>query len=276
MANVYLLVNLERVAQSLGAFFAGPRLQGNARRTYRLHAWHVVINAVAMGILGNAPTVAVRAAGASDWHMALTLALSGVGMLLVLYLGGVMAGRAKMAFVFWPGVGYALCSAAMVLFVRQPLPFMFLAGMGMLFETLSRPAVTAIVRLNYAVEQRGHVAATLRRASALAFLVGGVVCARLLDLAPPDRVMVVVRMQLLTASILALVAFGVFRLIRVVEEPAAHHAVEGVSRILGDCLGILRRDGTENALSGNYAATPALEDGLGQVLRRDIVAPGVC
>ena len=71
-----------------------------------------------------------------------------MALFLVLWLGGWMAGRHPMRFAVWPGIAYAVCSLLMAL-SDQPLLFLILGGLATLFETASRPAVTAIIRLNY-------------------------------------------------------------------------------------------------------------------------------
>ena len=87
----------------------------------------------------------------------------GIGMLASAYLGSWMAPRRKMPFVFVPGMlCRTQCAVAMALAMGDAFWFLTLFGVGAMLEIVTRPAITAILRLNYPVAQRGHVTATVR------------------------------------------------------------------------------------------------------------------
>ena len=154
--------------------FRGPQLVGNARRTYRLHVGYALLDAIAGGILLNAPIVAVKAFQAANWHLPLRELYSGIGMIASLYLGAQMARRTKMPFVFVPGVLAGLCSVAMALATGSAFWFLTLLGVGAMFEVVARPAITAILRMNYPVDHRGHATGAVRSWSSLAFMASSI------------------------------------------------------------------------------------------------------
>ena len=131
-------------------FFRGPCLSGNAARTFRLHLAYALLDATAGGILLNAPLIAIKSFQAANWHLPLREIYSGLGMLLALYLGSRMASRRKMPFIFIPGVAAGL-SVAMT---RRRQRFGFSPCWVGPFEIVTRPAITAVLRLNYPVERR--------------------------------------------------------------------------------------------------------------------------
>lgn len=161
-------------------FFRGPQLAGNARRTYRLHLRYALLDAIAGGILLNAPIVAIKAFEAANWQLPLRELYSGVGMIASLYLGARMARRAKMPFVFIPGVLAGLCSVAMALATGSPFWFLTLLGVGAMFEVVARPAITAVLRINYPVDHRGHATGAVRSWSSLGFVTSSITSAWLL------------------------------------------------------------------------------------------------
>lgn len=161
-------------------FFRGPDLVGNARRTYRLHLGYAVLDGTAGGILLNAPIVAIKAFEAADWHLPLRELYAGFGMIASLYLGAHMARRAKMPFVFVPGILAGLCSVAMAAASSSAFWFLTLLGVGAMFEIVARPAITSILRINYPVAHRGHATGEVRKWSSLAFVVSSIAAAAML------------------------------------------------------------------------------------------------
>jgi hypothetical protein len=145
-----------------------PGLTGNAQRTFRFHLAYALLDATAGGILMNAPIVAIKAFEAANWHLPLREFYSAAGMLTTLYLASRMAARPKMPYVFLPGMLAGVATLTMALATGSAFWFLTLLGVGAMFEVLTRPAVTAIVRLNYPVEHRGH--ATGRSAAGLHWL----------------------------------------------------------------------------------------------------------
>ncbi len=195
----------------------GPAIPSDLRPTYVRHFGYVILSAIALGILANAPLMAVKRLAPEDWHLTLRMVLAGAGQLLILYLGNRMATRRKMNFVMVPGVGFAVCSLAMALVMDSALVFLALLGIGTLFETITRPAITAIIRLKYPVTHRGSVTGELRRWSSLIFLIANLASAWALDRAAGYGTSMP-RAQLLLAAALSLASFLVFRRIRVHEE----------------------------------------------------------
>ncbi len=208
--------------RALRKFFTGPDLEGRAKHTYRRHFAHIVFLAMGEAILANAPIMALKGMESPDWQMALEKSISSIGMFLLIYLGSVMAVRRKMPFLFFPGIAYALCALAMA-FIDDPLPFLILLGLGTLFDNILRPALTAIVRLNYPVETRGAVVGELRKWSSILFLGTGLLSAALLDFATESQ-RVMIRGQMVAAGLLLIMGFAVFRTIRVREDAPEREA----------------------------------------------------
>jgi hypothetical protein len=157
-----------------------PELTGNAQRTFRFHLVYALLDATAGGILMNAPIVAIKAFEAANWHLPLREFYAAVGMLATLYLASRMATRPKMPYVFLPGILAGVTTLTMALATGSAFWFLTLLGVGAMFEVLTRPAVTAILRLNYPVQHRGHATGRIRGWSSLAFVVSSVASALLL------------------------------------------------------------------------------------------------
>jgi hypothetical protein len=249
---------------SLKDFFRRPPLTGNALRTFRLHLVYVVLDAVAGGILLNAPLVALKALEAQNWHLPLRELFSGVGMLLSLYLGCWMARRRKMPFVFIPGILAAISAILMATVSNSALWFLSLLGIGALFEIVTRPAVAAIVRANYPSEHRGHAAGELRKWASLSFVISTLTSALILQSA--DRYSSVAvdalpweflnslsawivertpQILMVIAGCLELIGFSCFRKIRVEEEPtaASRELKPEIGRSFREAWYVVARDG---------------------------------
>lgn len=223
---------MRTVLARIQQFFRAPVLPPEARRTYRLHLTYALLDAAAGGILMNALLVATKAFGAADWQLPLRQLYSGVGMIGALYLGSWMAGRRKMPFVFIPGLMAAICVLTMPQVVNRPFFFLSLLGISAMFEILTRPAVTAIVRVNYPAESRGQATGEVRKWASLSFVTFSLASAYVLHRAgthqegtsglfgfPPPWLMQwiaghVVHLLMLLAGVLSLAAFLVFRQIR--------------------------------------------------------------
>ncbi len=131
-------------------------------------------------MLANGPTIGIKALGAADWHLALPMSLSGIGLFLTLALGVWMARRPKLPFVFVPG--FASCAACLgMALAPDPLAFLFLLGLFNLLDSISRPAITVIIRLNYPAESRGWATGHLRRWSVGTFLLAALATGWVLD-----------------------------------------------------------------------------------------------
>lgn len=238
-------------------FFRGPQLSGNARRTFRLHLAYALLDATAGGILLNAPLVALKAFEAANWHLLLRELYAGIGMIASLYLGVRMATRSKMPFVFIPGTLAGICSVAMAAATGNAFWFLTLLAVGAMFEIVARPAITAILRINYPVDCRGHATGEVRKWSSLAFVASSLTSALMLHwatgpshdaggleqaaLATQGGVWSVEQMaQLLmvVAGLLSLVSFLCFRQIRVAAEFAGGPRPESGSGIR-DALGAI-------------------------------------
>jgi len=162
------------------------------------------------GLLANAPTLAIKALGAEDWHLAQPTSLTGVGLILSLIVGVWMAHRPKMPFVLAPGFVSCLACFGMTA-VQSSLWFLFLLGIGNLFEVVTRPAITAIIRANYPVSSRGWVTGRLRQWSAGTFLVTALATASLLDLVATRVVIQLIVGTAATVQTLGLIAFALIR-----------------------------------------------------------------
>jgi MFS family permease len=170
-----------------------------------------VLSGVTAGVLTNAPTVGIKALKAADWHLALPTGLTGIGLLMSLALGVWMSRRPKMPFVVLPG--FLSCASGLGMIVTpDPLWFLFLLGVCNLFETGTRPAITAIIRANYPAEARGWVTGKLRQWSAGAFVLAAFFTARLLDRA---GTWTVIQALLAAATALQACAYVAFSRIRV-------------------------------------------------------------
>jgi MFS family permease len=166
-------------------------------------------------MLANGPTIGIKALRAADWHLALPMSISGVGLLLMLALSVWMARRPKLPFVLVPG--FASCAACLgMVLAPDPLAFMFLFGLFNLLDSISRPAMAVIIRLNYPAESRGWVTGRLRRLSAGTFLLAALATGRLLDQAGTWPV---IQAALVTAAVLQALAYLAFSQIRVRPEP---------------------------------------------------------
>lgn len=207
---------MRALTSAVGRFIRGPDLPVIARPTYRFHLLYALLDAMAGGIVANAPVVALKQMGAPVWQLGLCLTLSGVGMLSTLYLGSWMAPRRKMPFVILPGVLCAIATVSMA-FTVSSFAFLFLSGLGLMFNTITRPAVTAIVRLNYPATHRGAATGEIRKWSSLAYLLSFFVSAGVLDMVS-DQPMTMVRCLILTAAVLSLTSYLLFARIRVQED----------------------------------------------------------
>ena len=200
-------------------FVRGPQLPREARHTYVRHLTCVILTAITMGILANVPVMAVKRMAPANWKLALRLVFSGGGQLFVLYLGGWMAKRPKMPFVIAPGLAFAVCSFALIALTGNAFLFLGVLGIGVFFETLSRPAIAAVIRLNYPVTDRGAATGELRKWSSLIFLLATLLSAWAFDFAKADPVSMA-RGQLLLAGVLSVIGFWAFKQIRVKENAA--------------------------------------------------------
>jgi MFS family permease len=166
-------------------------------------------------MLTNGPTIGIKALRAADWHLALPMSLSGIGLFLTLGLGVWMARRPKLPFALVPG--FASCAACLgMALVPDPLAFLFLLGLFNLLDSTSRPAIAVIIRLNYPAESRGWVTGRLRRLWAGTFLLAALATGRLLDQAGTWPV---IQAALVTATVLQALAYLAFSQIRVRPEP---------------------------------------------------------
>ena len=233
---------------ALDSFLRGPTLEGNARRTYRYHLAYAVLDGTAGGILLNAPIIAIKTFGAPDWQLPLRELLAGAGMLAALALGGLMTNRPKMPFVFIPGALAGLCTVMMSWAAGNALAFLMLLSLGAMFEVVTRPAITTILRFNYPVEHRCHATGEVRKWSSLAFLVSSLASAAVLrwagDVSEAFTPLRTAQTLMLLAGVLVLGGVVCFRRVRVDEGPKQHAPGTRLSLLaaLGDVLAIVRHD----------------------------------
>jgi hypothetical protein len=155
-----------------------------------------------------------------------------------LVLGFWMARRSKMAFVSLPGFASSACCLGMIV-APISLSFFVLLGFCNLFEIITRPAVTAIIRSNYPVEIRGWVTGKLRRCSAVAFLAAAYGTASLLDY---DGRWLLVRAVIIIAALLRAIAYLAFSLIRVRPDPATEEEQSDLRTFVHTTTSMLRRE----------------------------------
>lgn len=209
---------VSRVAKVICEFVRGPELPQETRHTYVRHLAFVILTAVAMGILSNMPVMAVKRMAPANWQLTLRIVFSGGGQLFVLYLGGWMATLPKMPFVVAPGLAFAACSVAMIGLTGNVFGFLAVLGIGLFFETLSRPAIAAVIRMNYPATCRGSAVGELRKWSSLVYLLATLLSSVAFDRAK-DHPLLMARSQLLLAGVLSAAGFWVFATIRVREIP---------------------------------------------------------
>ncbi|NMC19593.1 MAG: MFS transporter [Thermogutta sp.] len=241
-----------------------PKLSGNAARTFRWHLAYALLDAAAGGILLNTPLIAIKSFQAANWHLPLRELYSGIGMFLALYLGSRMASRPKMPFVFIPGVAAGICSLAMAAACGDAFWFLTLLGVGAMFEIVTRPAITAVLRANYPVEHRGHATGEVRRWSSLCFLFFSIASAVILhfaaeyakasggaDIAAAGGGILrrladhIVQTLMILAGLLSLASFVCFRQIRVDEtlDSLALESKPQIGKSFQEAFAILVRDG---------------------------------
>jgi len=208
---------MKAIWEKILRFFQAPDLPAGSGRTFRFHLTYAVLDAAAGGILLNAPLVALKALSAQNWHLPLRELYSGIGMLATLYLGSWMAPRTKMPFVFFPGITCAVCSLGMAATTGSAFWFLTLFGISAMFEIMTRPAITAILRMNYPVTHRGLATGEVRKWSSLSFVVANLASAFLLQSARVEH-MQLVQGLIVLAGTLNLTSFVAFRQIRVKEE----------------------------------------------------------
>jgi hypothetical protein len=223
----------------------GPELPRAYRRTYARHLGYGILDAASSGILANAPLMALRGMASPDWQLGLQLAISSLGMFMVIYLGSIMAERRKMAFVVVPGMAYAACSVCMA-FCQHALIFLSLLGLATLFETIARPAMTAVLRTAYPATHRGAATGEVRRWQALVFLGANLLSAWALDRSEAAPV-AAIRGQLLFAATISVASFLIFRTIRMTEVGGSDRPRAGPSTVTSlrpfqDAWGIAQHD----------------------------------
>jgi MFS family permease len=137
-----------------------------------------------------------------------------------------MARRPKLPFAVVPG--FASCAACLgMALAPKPLAFLFLLGLFNLLDSISRPAITVIIRLNYPAESRGWVTGHLRRWSGGTFLVAALATGWVLDRAGTWPV---IQAVLVTATALQTLAYFAFSRIRVRPEPRGEADADAFAR----------------------------------------------
>jgi len=241
-----------------GYFLRGPDLSGNAARTFRFHLAYGMLDGAAGGILLNAPLVAIKAFEAANWHLPLRELFSGAGMIAALYLGSWMAARPKMPFVLIPGVLAGASCLTMATATGSGFWFLTLLGVGAMFEIVTRPAITAVLRTNYPAEHRGHATGEVRKWASLSFVAFSLASALILQLAAahgtastalagpsvPWSTHQIAPMLMILAGLLSLAALACFCQIRIDEDPCRPPLgpKPEVGKTFGDALAVVARD----------------------------------
>jgi len=229
-------------ARWLRGLVSAPAMPDACRHTYRRHMAYSLLDAATKGILANAPVMAIKGMGSPDWQMSLQLSISSIGMFVVLYLGGRMASAHKKPYVLVPGFGYASTAFAMAC-TSDVLLFLIIFGLGALFDVLTRPALTAIIRLNYPATHRGAVTGEIRRWFSLVFLGAGLLAAWLLDLVAENPGMMI-NSLMIVAGVLSLASLLVFKTIKVQEtqEKLSQQPRHSPWQHFAEALSILKRN----------------------------------
>ncbi|QQE13555.1 MFS transporter [Planctomycetota bacterium] len=160
------------ISTTVSAFDFRLKGLGLGREVVARYRWQMgwaLMRAVTDGIMANAPVMAIKSMGATDWKLGLTLTLSSLGMFASLWIGWLMARRGKKPFVVMPGIFYAMCVGLMTL-ADSSLMFLALVGVAMIFELMTRPAVTAIVRECYPAEVRSTLMGRIRAMTSVVFV----------------------------------------------------------------------------------------------------------
>ena len=211
---------MSRIRTSVAGFFQAPPLEGDERRTFRRHMAFALLAAAAAGLLSTAPTIALKALAGPKWILNFRLMFSSLGMFCTLYLGSWMSHRRKMPFIRIPGIAFAVCSLLMAIF-HDAYVFMVLFGVGSIFEMVTRPPITAVIRFNYAPQRRGRITGEIRKWCSLVFLGANLGGAMLLDWAQdggsPIGIRATIVLLMLAVGVLDLASFLVFSTIRVRE-----------------------------------------------------------
>ncbi len=204
-----------------------PReLPPEARPMFRRHGAFALLDAATAAILHNTPVMALLALGAEDWKLSFQLAISSVGMFVALLLGGMMARRRKKPFLLIPGLLMVLSIYAMS-FVGVPTVFLILLGLASLFEVALRPALTAIIRVNYPASHRGLATGRIRAASSVVFMTVGLGSSLLMAWTGPGKdALWMIQAQLLLAGTLLLLGLGIISRLQVHENPDEDHSLK--------------------------------------------------
>jgi MFS family permease len=209
-----------------------PDLHGLARDVYYRHLVFALCDAVAGGVLANAPVMAIKELGARDWQLAVPMFLSSFGMLLAPWMAEWMAARRKVWFVSGPALGYGVCAIALGV-IGSPVAFLALVGLCNLFEVISRPPLAAVIREAYPVDRRGWAVGDIRRWCAAVFLAVNLLSAAALDWAGTDR-RAVMTAEVLLAGGFCIIGALVFRGVRTappgpVSEPIDQVGIAGLA-----------------------------------------------
>lgn len=233
----------------LSAFFR-IELPESSRATFRFHLAYAVLDAAAGGILLNAPMMALKRMDAPAWQLPLRELFSGMGMLLALYLGGWMAHRRKLPFVVVPGLTAGLFTLMMPAAMGWSFWFLALLGLSAMFEFITRPAITSVLRLNYPVSVRGRATGEVRKWTSLVFMASSLTSAALLQhvskeveqgLRPGNSAEIAVAALLSVAGCMSMASFYCFSRIRVRERPDPKTHVDWLEPLRASWT-IFRRD----------------------------------
>ncbi|MGQ9629859.1 MAG: MFS transporter [bacterium] len=124
---------------------------------FRAAIFFGVFNGLALPFV---PIIA-RRLGMSSTGMAVMLSMSFVGSLFNLYFGHLSEQRAKMPFVFWPGITSRLLFLG-IFFVHTPFWFLIIMSLYYLISTIPGPAYASIMKSNYSDFYRGRLMGNIR------------------------------------------------------------------------------------------------------------------
>jgi hypothetical protein len=191
------------------AYLVPPNLPPASQRAFRFHMAFALLEAVSLGVVQNAPLMAVKAMGATDAQLQIPIIMTSLGLFCSVFTGVAMSTRRKKPFVLVPGILFASSILALA-WTNSALWFLGLAGVVSIFDFAMRPAVPSILRSVYPEGCRSHVAGTLRQYASVVTLSSSLFFAWLLSISF-HHVWRMIHIELTLAGVASLGAFACFR-----------------------------------------------------------------
>ena len=152
----------------------------SVRPTYYYNLRAALFNGVALGIGQLFHTIAAKQLGASSAMLAAIDSMNGLGMIAAFFVGGMVVGRRKIPFVFWPRMTSAL-AFFMLGYVNVALGFCLLAGSVGMISQAGIPAMASVMRVNFPARIRGMIMGFTRRWFFLTALLASLVASEVIQ-----------------------------------------------------------------------------------------------